>query len=204
MKYNLTTTNQNAKLALNKSKNLLNITNKIFATKKPTSPTKIGRISDDQIRAIEFEDQLDAWIDKDTDLMWEVKNKENIDFKYVWNEEWIEEVYKPQRFTDSVKDTFSYAKKLNEMNYAGFNDWRVPTNEELETLITKKQNNNLYIKLPLSKNSSNFYWSSTAYENYKNSAWDDWYTWGVFFYEGDVSSETREYNGYIRCVRAGQ
>jgi len=198
MKNNLTTTNQNAKLALVKSKSLLNITNKILTTKKPTPPTKAGRISDDQSRVIEFEEKIDAWIDKDTGLMWEVKTKENIKYKYVWSEEWIEKAYEPEELKDSVKDAFSYAKKLNEMNYAGFNDWRFPTKEELKTLLIKERNNNLYIKLPLSKNSSNYYWSSTTYASSTS------YAWFVNFYYGNQSYYVKTDNFYVRCVRAGQ
>ncbi|MBD3808599.1 MAG: DUF1566 domain-containing protein [Epsilonproteobacteria bacterium] len=198
MKKNLITTNQSAKLALSKSKSLLDITNKILTTKKPTPPTQVGRISDDQTRAIEFEDQIEAWIDKETGLMWEVKTKENIEHMYVWSEERIEEAFFPENLTDSVKDAFSYAKKLNEMNYAGFNDWRVPTTDELETLLTEKNNSDRHIKVPLSKNSSEVYWSSTTSEI---GMYDAWYV----FFGDDYIVDIYEYGcNYIRCVRAGQ
>lgn len=198
MSNQLTTTNQNAKLALEKSKSLLEITSKILVTKKSTPSPKVGRISDDQIRAIEFEDQIDAWIDKDTGLMWEVKTKENIEHRYVWSEEWIKDAKYPECLTDSVKDAFAYAKKLNELNYAGFSDWRIPTIKELETLLRKEKNNDTYAKLSLSKNCSGYYWSSTTYEGYKDVAWY------VDFSDGYVGGNCKYLKNNVRCVRAGQ
>lgn len=200
MSNQLTTTNQNAKLALEKSKSLLEITSKILVTKKSTPSPKVGRISDDQIRAIEFEDQIDAWIDKDTGLMWEVKTKENIEHSYVWSKEEIEKVVFPKELTDDIKDAFSYAQKLNTNNHAGFSDWRVPTIEELKTLVTEEENNSNCIKYPLSKNNAvaSYYWSSTTYAYYASGAW-------FVSFNYDYQSGSYKINSsHVRCVRAGQ
>lgn len=59
---------QGTKHLLNKSKFLLKITSKILS--------KSNNISDDPKRAIEFEDNIDAWIDKATTPMWEQDSKE--------------------------------------------------------------------------------------------------------------------------------
>ena len=137
---------------------------------------------------IEFSDNIEAWIDADTGLMWEIKTEENIEHQYVWSKEEIQTAHQPKKLTDDVKDAFSYAEKLNANNYAGFNDWRVPTIEELETLLTKKYNlsNNYY------------YWSSTTNALYTVSAW------GVNFYDGYTNDYYKTDSLYVRCVRGGQ
>jgi hypothetical protein len=131
-----------------------------------------SKISENQERPIEFEDNILAWVDKSTNLMWEVKNRKNVEHEYVWNKENIEAVGRPEYLTDDVKDAFSYAEKLNNQNYAGFNDWRVPTLEELKTILTKEESefqnfegDNLYIKNPLAKISNSMYWAKDIYDN---------------------------------------
>ena len=183
---------------LGKSKRLLAITNKILANKvvkkTPPPPKVVHKISTDQNKAIEFSDNIEAWIDADTGLMWEVKTAENIKHGYVWSKEWIKNSRYQERLTDDVKDTFSYAQKLNANNHGGFSDWRVPTHEELKTVYTKEKNNGYYIKYPLSKNTaSDDYWSSTA-----TGVWIVNFNIG---YQGRYR-ETNSY--YVRCVRAGQ
>ena len=138
-------------------------------------------ISNNQNKAIEFSDNIKAWTDKDTGLMWEVKTQENIKHEYVW------------------KDAFLYAEKLNTNNYAGFNDWRVPTFEELKTLLTKEKNNGSYIKYPLLKNNNNNgYWSSTT------RAYGTVFAWDVYFSTGDTYYGNKAGSLYVRCVRGGQ
>ena len=207
MSNNLTTTNKNAKLVLNKSKSLLDITNKLLSKKeskevveslKDKLPTKVRKISDDQAKAIEFEDEIEAWIDKDTGLMWEVKTKENIEHEYVWSEEWIGS----ESLSDNAEGAFSYAQKLNELSYAGFSDWRVPTKKELETLLTRETVNDHCIKIPLSKNSISSYWSSTTRE-YSNE-YSKNVAFIVDFYLGIDSWLTKDYSTMVRCVREGQ
>jgi len=106
MKNNLTTT-QNKNTVLSKNRAILNIASKILASdslihrevveewvpptiKKTTELKTVGRISDDPNRVIEFKDNIDAWIDKDTGLMWEVKTGKNIKHEYVWSEDNVE------------------------------------------------------------------------------------------------------------------
>ena len=190
---------------LGKTKRLLAITNKILANKvvKKTPPPKVvHKISTDQNKAIEFSDNIEAWIDTDTGLMWEIKTEENIEHYYVWSKEEIQTALRPKNLTDDVKDTFSYAKKLNANNHAGFSDWRVPTIEELQTLLREQENNDYHIKYPLSKNTAisffSYYWSSTTNADGTGSAWI------VGFRSGNQYDVHKTYSSYVRCVRAGQ
>lgn len=176
MNKNLSYLKQNAQTTIEKSMFLIETANKVLAKRDKALIEKLKpRISSDQNRIIKHEDEIFAWIDKDTDLMWEVKTKENVNNKYLWE--------------DGVQN---YHKALNEQNYAGFNDWRVPNTEELETIICQKVYNYLHLKKPLSKTSKPFYWSSNTYGlkafliNFTNS---QYYT----------MHKTDKY--YIRCVR---
>ena len=184
---------------LGKSKRLLAITNKILANKvvKKTPPPKVvHKISTDQNKAIEFSDNIEAWIDADTGLMWEIKTEENIKYAYVWSKEEIQTAWGPEYLTDDVKDTFSYVQKLNGNNHTGFSDWRVPTLGELKTVLTKEKNNDLYIKYPLSKNTvSDYYWSSTTYASHSDLAWY------VDFRTGYTNDYYKPFGTFVRCVR---
>lgn len=167
MKNNLTTTNQNAKLALSKSKSLLNITHKII---------------NKNVDKINVNDKV--WIDTDTSLGWQIEVDGK---KYTWDE------------------AFEYIQKLNNERYCGYEDWRIPTLDELNTIVTKKsyKSENGYeykIKNNLLKSMCNnddwaFYWSSTA-----PSRPSSYY----LSYINGFSYETLKTKSmYIRCVRGG-
>ena len=160
-----------------------------------------GNFSDDPDTVITFEDNIDVWKDRETGLFWEVKKRENIEHYYVWSREDIANADYPERNTDDVKDAFSYAEKLNSENYGGFSDWRVPTIEELKTLLGKRADQvgfgdyNLYIKKPLILTTHIWYWSST--EHNSNSS----YSWLVSFYNGSDHDYYQTGSYYVRCVR---
>ena len=187
-----------------KRKDIVKVEEKKEIEVKKTTEIINYKISDDQNRVIEFSDNILAWKDTETNLMWEIKNEENIKHCYVWSKEDIAESIKngwDTYLTDDVKDAFSYAKKLNKINYCGFNDWRVPTIDELKTILTKEKSDiigydneyNYYIKRPLSKNTRVFYWSSSSYVY--NIAWD------VDFNDGYTGNYDNGYSEYVRCVR---
>ncbi len=115
-----------------------------------------NKISYDQEEIIEFNDEYYAWVDKETGLMWEVKQNSQWGDELVWSE---------QAEPDGDFSTFDYVDELNSNNYAGFNDWRVPLIEELASLAVE-QNANTYLKRPLSENIPSamfrdFWWSAT-------------------------------------------
>ena len=197
MKKEITTRNKNRELTLAKSKNLMNITNKILAKKtskelvdwmqrlylQENQLTKLPKewISDLKEKGcdIHIDDDIShgkVWIDTDTDLMWQVKLDYN---HYTWDEAHIS------------------ARKLNKKKYGGFGDWRVANKNELESLMTKnKYKNRYYIKSPLFESvdsSSGYFWSSR--ELSANKAWRASFGHGYSF----KADKTCMYA--VRCVR---
>ena len=114
------------------------------------------------------------WQDPDTNLIWQVKIE---DKKYIW------------------RDIQKYADKLNREKYGGYNDWRVPTLNELKTILIKKKYNSLYIKEPLSKLKYNVHWSSS--EDLSDA-------WAILFYYGGINRYSKTHKYYVRCVRGIQ
>ena len=124
------------------------------------------KIEYDQSKVIGIKDGISAWVDKDTGLMWEIKNSYNISMMYVWHTSYVKKLpitdldnnklpYEP-----NVKDATSYVERLNENQYAGFDDWRLPSFEELATLIHHDGAYRL-IKKPLQQNTCAQYWSDS-------------------------------------------
>lgn len=99
---------------------------------------------------------------------------------------------------DGTASTWSWgAATLLTSSFAGQTDWRLPTEDELLSLVD-------YSKVPLAINSSLFpntaalgFWSASADASYADSAW------GVYF-DGGFASDWVKSTGYrVRLVRAG-
>jgi len=81
------------------------------------------------------------------------------------------------------------------LNLAGHSDWRLPSFDELRTIVDK--NNHLAIKSEFKNTASDGYWSSTP------GAGDSGFAWDVYFRGGDESDGYgyKNSNLYVRCVR---
>jgi hypothetical protein len=111
--------------------------------------------------------------DEKTGLMWQKDASED---RMVW------------------KDGFSYIEKLNTENFAGHNDWRYPTKEELATLILSEEDrrSGLYIDSSFGKQRN--CWSSTQGDHHQACYAD--------FYYGDIYLVEENYaNLFVRAVR---
>jgi hypothetical protein len=111
--------------------------------------------------------------DRETGLLWQREaSKENM----VW------------------KDGFAYIDSLNATRFAGYDDWRYPTKEELSTIILREENRRtgLYIN-PLFGSQRNC-WSSTEADHHRVCYAD--------FYYGDIYLMEENYANYsVRAVR---
>jgi len=124
----------------------------------------------------EFENNGDGTItDHATGLMWQKSGSPN----------WI-----------YLKDVPAYIEKLNRERFAEYSDWRLPTVDELKSLITEnKQSNGLYINPLFETRGFNFFWSS---DNLASGG-----AWNVDFNVGNVNWLSE--NGlYARAVRSRQ
>lgn len=78
-----------------------------------------------------------------------------------------------------------------------FQDWRLPTNEELQTLVDYTKNSPAIDTEIFSNTQSHGYWSSTVYHRDATSAWVVNFVAGLVYYNAIGGLY------YVRCVRAG-
>lgn len=112
-------------------------------------------------------------MDKETGLMWQRGASQD---RMVWG------------------DGASYLEALNESKFAGFQDWRMPTKEELETLVLPEENRVTGLYLDSLFDNQRNVWSSTESGHHRACYVD--------FYYGETYTVTENYaNHFIRAVR---
>ena len=92
----------------------------------------------------------------------------------------------------TYQEAVTYCKNIKTDS---FQDWRVPTLEELLNLVNYKKVNPAITKEITLLNQKKMYWSSTPYLNNSNSFW------GVRYNDGSTQDSSDIYERYIRCVR---
>jgi len=86
-----------------------------------------------------------------------------------------------------------WLKDLNNMGYAGYHDWRLPTVEEASSLLEpNKKNRNLYID-PVFSNNQGYIWTGDKIDSMEAA-------WRVSFEDGHVYWSRIDYDHYVRPV----
>jgi hypothetical protein len=147
----------------------------------PQSYTKLDENGND------LPDDATTWVmvrDNVTGLIWENKTDDGSihdwDADYDWD------------YAQSV-----FITNLNNDNFGGYSDWRLPTVMELSFLVDSERYDPC-INTTYFPNTSSEYWSSTTYAALPN------YAWNVNFYSGGVNNYYKFYGDYVRAVRSGQ
>jgi hypothetical protein len=97
-----------------------------------------------------------------------------------------------------ASNSYGYAAYVNGLSLCGFTDWRLPTVEELQTIVDYS------VAYPgptinttwFPNTSSEAYWSSTPYAGNVAMAW------GIAFISGYFSTDLRYLTDAVRLVRA--
>ena len=93
------------------------------------------------------------------------------------------------------EDAMNYCKCLT---LGGYNDWRIPTIEELFNLVDRSRYNPAIDTDAFPDTVSSDYWSSTTYAYGTDGAWCVYFSYGGGGYDGKSSSLC------VRTVRSGQ
>ena len=107
----------------------------------------------------------------------------------------------PNCSTQNNCNTDAFTNAVNAKGLCGKKDWRMPTKDELEGLLTTTStinqpiNDNLFIDANYFPNTNSRYWSSSPYADFSGSAWV------VLFSNGLSRSNFKIYGYFVRLVR---
>jgi len=179
------------------------------ATPAPTSASEVqpalfikldegGRPLIDQ--GIAFDQQRWACVKStETGLIWEVKSPESgLHYRgntYSWQQSGPNA--STATCTGSACNTSDYVQAVNAQGYCGFDDWRLPTRDELHTLVDR---NTVYpaptINVDYFPNTVNsYYWTASA------NAYDQRLAWFIYFGSGYEYYDLKTAPFAVRLVR---
>ena len=95
----------------------------------------------------------------------------------------------------TLKNHDDAEKYCNEINHAGYSNWRLPQIEEFEMIVDKKNSKN-YINRAFKYNVPDGYWAMKAHWR---TLW--FYADYMHFVSGTPYYDSRHKKKYVRCVR---
>ena len=101
-----------------------------------------------------------------------------------------------QQGTDEVMTWDEAIRYCNNLKLAGHKDWRLPTVQELFSIVDFDKYNPAIETVYFPDTKSSNYWSSTTDAHYTDDAWL------VYFYSGYVNDHLKFYAYYVRAVRS--
>ena len=173
----------------------------------PMSYTKLDGSGND------LPDSASEWVmvkDNVTGLIWEVKrNKDGVknyddphdaDNTYTWYDSNPATNCGDAGTPGGGTDTEDFIIDLNNANFGGYSDWRLPNREELWSIV------DCSIRSPgpainaayFPDAAASWYYSCTTYAKYT------YRVWGVYFKDGASATRHKGESNYIRAVRGGQ
>ena len=153
----------------------------------------------------ELPDSATSWVmvrDNVTGLIWEVKTDDGSvhdkDNQYTWYDSNPETNGGNAGTPGDGTDTADFIKALNDANFGGFSDWRLPTVKELARIVDRGAYTPAINSEYFPNTVSSYYWSSTTNADCTN------YAWRVHFNGGNVSYYVYKSFSYrVRAVRGG-
>jgi hypothetical protein len=151
-------------------------------------------------QGIAFDQQRWACVKStETGLIWEVKSPESgLHYRgntYSWQQSGPNA--STATCTGSACNTSAYVQAVNAQGYCGFDDWRLPTRDELHTLVDR---NTVYpaptINVDYFPNTVNsYYWTASA------NAYDQRLAWFIYFGSGYEYYDLKTAPFAVRLVR---
>lgn len=100
--------------------------------------------------------------------------------------------------TSNLCNTQAYVTAVNAAALCGKTDWRLPTREELHSIVNYGASSPAIDSNYFPNTKSDFYWSSSSYAGNPSNAWF------VFFNGGGGSYGNKAFSYYVRLVRSSQ
>jgi hypothetical protein len=105
-------------------------------------------------------------------------------------------VWQDNSAAKSTKKKWKSAKKYcKNLSLADYSDWRLPSYEELLSIVDYDRYDPAIMPSFKNVNTSDYFWSSSVYVSGTNGAWV------VYFKNGYASGYLKIGKGYVRCVR---
>jgi|SRR5580765_3197099 len=137
--------------------------------------TKMIHIDNHGLQHPPKQPQLEAVLSPGTGLMWSIETIGN------------------KRMTHAEAE-----KAVSELRLCGFSDWRLPTIQELLTLVDYERHSPAIDTDYFPDTKSDWYWTSSS------SAVDSGDAWVVSFGDGHSSRIYRAYSAFVRAVRSAR